>query len=227
MINPIIHYRDINVSPWRGGLTPTFDSLWFNSYFKTLSTIIDLTREHNVEIFSVGSELNALQTKTVHWIDLIAKIRKIFDGRITYSANWDLLENIGFIDNLDFLGVSAYYGLSDTDSPSQEELESNWLKAKIYLMYLQEIKLQIPIVLTEVGYASQNGISMQPWNYLKSQDVDLNEQEMCFAAFTKVWKNEPGFNGVFFSDWFGEGGYNDLGYTFKGKPACHIIESWF
>lgn len=227
MINPIIHFRDNDASPWRGGLSPTNDSLWFKNYFNTLSNIIELSREHNVEVLGIGSELNALQTKTEHWVNLITKIRKGFDGQITYSANWDLIENLGFINELDFLGVSAYYGLSDSDTPRAEELEANWLKAKIYLMYLQEIKFQKPIVLTEVGYASQNGTSMEPWNYLKSDEVDLKEQEMCFAAFTKVWKDEPGFNGVFFYDWFGEGGVEDLGYTFKGKPASHIIESWF
>ena len=83
------------------------------------------------------------------------------------------------------------------------------------------------MLISEIGYASQNGNNKDPWNYLMTQEVDLQEQLDCFNAFNTVWLNHSALSGVFFYEWFGEGGECDTGYTPRNKPALQAIKKWF
>ena len=83
------------------------------------------------------------------------------------------------------------------------------------------------VLRTEVGFASQDGINKDPWNYYISKTVDLQEQADCYQAFTDVWFHVPALSGVLFYNWFGRGGGEDIGYTPRGKPALKILRRWF
>lgn len=80
---------------------------------------------------------------------------------------------------------------------------------------------------SELGYTSQEGINMYPWNYTIPDVLDVEEQKDCYTAFTKVWEHDEDLYGVFFYEWFGKGGEGDFGYTPRGKPALEVVKEWF
>ncbi|MCA8941549.1 MAG: hypothetical protein KDB80_03230, partial [Planctomycetes bacterium] len=84
-----------------------------------------------------------------------------------------------------------------------------------------------PLFFTELGYASQEGINKDPWNYfIAVDDIDLGEQRDCFAAVLEVVPTLEFVHGAFWFDYFGEGGRGDSGYTPRGKPAIETWREW-
>ena len=52
------------------------------------------------------------------WNELILKIKKLYKGKLTYAANWDEYKRIHFWNVLDYIGVDAYFPLTDKKSSS-------------------------------------------------------------------------------------------------------------
>jgi hypothetical protein len=177
------------------------------------------------DMVSIGSEYASLDRAPKRWYHVIETVKKFYKGALMYSANWDALENIHFQDKLDFLGLTGYFDLTKKKDPTVEELVAAWKPLKKLFFEWQKQK-NIPLLFSEVGYTSQDGINMHPWNYTIEKVLDLQEQKDCYTAFTEVWKDEERLYGVFFYEWFGKGG-NDFSYTPRGKPALEVAQKWF
>jgi len=225
-ILPIVLLKKSKPKEWRGKLKPTNLDAWFNSYEEMLGSIINNVSIDKVDLFFIGSEFSSLQNKEKYWLTIINSIRLQYNGLLTYSTNWDALTTVSFANYLDLLGINGYYSLTNQKNPSLKKLVNGWKKIKLRIE--NSLKhYQTPYFFSEIGYTSQDGINTDPWNYYISEEVDLQEQKQCFEAFTKVWKNEPALKGVFFYEWFNNGGICDLGYSPKDKPALKVIKTWF
>ena len=66
------------------------------------------------------------------WVELIEKVRTVYSGKLTYAANYDNYQDVGFWNHLDFIGINAYFPLRNpTDKlPPADKLlatfEENW-----------------------------------------------------------------------------------------------------
>ena len=60
-----------------------------------------------------------------HWRDIIKETREIFEGQLTYAANFDNYMFVDFWDDLDFMGINAYFPLrnANKDFKDQKELK--------------------------------------------------------------------------------------------------------
>lgn len=223
---PIVLLKRYKEKEWRGKIKPINVNEWFQNYEKLLLQICQLANTQNVDMLFAGSEFSSLQNMETEWINLLANVKGNYSGYIAYSVNWDAFDEIPFINQLDLLGISGYYSLTNLNNPSEKQLTRRWqyLRKKIEQ---KQAEINIPIFFSEIGYASQNGINKNPWDYYISNEVDLEEQADCFAAFNKTWLNHKNLAGVFFYEWFGEGGECDTGYTPKSKPALTLIKQWF
>ena len=104
------------------------------------------------------------------WVELIAELREVFSGELTYAANWyEEYENVSFWDQLDYIGVQAYFPLTKSDSPTTEQIIAGW---QPHLKSLSEVqqKFSKPILFTELGYKSTPDSAKQPWNWLDYED---------------------------------------------------------
>lgn len=211
---------------WRGNLKPSNWEEWWNSYRCFMLHYAHLATRCQASVLSVGSELATTEGFREQWISLIAEVRTIFTGELTYSANWDHFEEVSFADALDFLGVSGYYEIAVSRNPTKSQLTEKWQKFLQSLIQWSS-KHQKPLVFTELGYASQNGCASKPWNYFLSEVVDLQEQDLCFEVFFEVWEPQNCFSGVYLYHWWGEGGPTDNGYNLRGKPVAKRIQEWF
>ncbi len=226
MLFPILFIEHPKPGQWRGTILPNDKTTWYQSYLGLYSKLAVIAERHQVALFSVGSEFCALETDTEHWILLINHLRLIYTGKLSYSVNWDAMEKVNFHTHLDYLGISAYFSLTNSQNPTIPEIRAAWRPIKKHLS-AQQARLNLPFIFTEIGYTSQNGTNTNPWNYNISDKLDLQEQKDCYQALTEEWLDDELLSGIFFYDWFGYGGPTDLGYTLRQKPALQIAKQWF
>lgn len=224
---PTLHIQHLGYKEWRGVLAPRDPEAWWNNYFRMEQFYIHFAQENQVEMLSIGSELCSLESDYGHWSKLVQYARGHYDGLLTYSANWDHYHNISFMKDLDYMGINAYFRLTEKMDPTLQEIVTAWKPARerIEDAYKEYHK---PLIFTEIGYLSLDGTNHDPWNYFSTAKIDLQEQADCYEAFVRVWDPPPGFlHGVYFYNWWGPGGIGDRDYTPRGKPAEKVLRAWY
>jgi hypothetical protein len=217
---------------WRGTFQPTEPEIWFANYTEVMETFAQIATEENVEILSIGCEFVELTTSefTADWKELIQSVRKVYKGPLIYAANWGReSQHVEFWDALDFIGIDAYYELTNKHDPTLDELLSAWAP---YLLEIESFHLnwQRPIVLTEIGYRSLDGANMHPWDWGSTGEIDLAEQALCYQAVIKIFGEKSWFEGIYWWNWEPDpslGGPTDTGYTPQGKPVENVLKSWY
>ena len=204
---------------------------WENEYENYILPFAEIAQKHKVEMFCIGTELKKpaiLRPK--FWTHLITEVRKIYDGKITYAANWDDYHLIPFWDELDYIGIDAYFPLMQSNNPSVLELNEAWEKTKNILKSFSHTDNK-PILFTEYGYQSANGGSGAHWLVDTSKEnINMQVQAVALESLYQTYWDEPWFAGGFIWKWHLEGdngGENDAHFTPQGKPALKVIESWY
>ena len=113
VLKPMVDVAD---GSWRGTIAPTNWTLWFQNYREFINYYANMSQTNNLEMFTVGTELRSSQSRTSDWRKVITDARARFFGNITYAANWDSYGtgSIGFWDALDYVGVDAYFPLTES-----------------------------------------------------------------------------------------------------------------
>lgn len=228
MLLPIVLLLDAGDDDWRGTLKPKDEKQFFLNYDLFLSHYLDIAQATGADIVSIGSEFGSLESRTETWKRIILNARGRFGGLLTYSVNWDHVYAPKFLDKLDFLGMTAYFSLTKKKNPTPKELTAAWQRVVKELSgVLKEHAPGMPVVFTELGYASQDGINTDPWNYVMNKDqIDLEEQAECFRAFRNVARDIPFLGGAYYFDYFDDGGADDWSYSPRGKPALAEWKRW-
>jgi hypothetical protein len=228
---------DLSKDPihWRGEIGQEFTSEaqwgeWFASYRVFIEHYAELAAANGADQFCIGCELEGTTHRETDWRTVVASVRVRFAGPLVYASNHSGEETgLTWWDAVDFIGVDAYYQLSDHTNPSVEELKAAWLP------YVEELaslatKWNKALILTEIGYRSLDGTAMYPWDYQVTGNVDLQEQADCYQAAFENFSDQPWFAGIFWWSWetdpFG-GGPDDYGYTPQDKPAEDVLRAWF
>ncbi|MBX2815044.1 MAG: hypothetical protein KTR24_03570 [Saprospiraceae bacterium] len=240
-IKPHIWMRT-GLGKWRSDITFTSDSLatnWGEEYRSFILDYARISEELKAPMFCIGTELTTLTVGyPMYWKELIADIRKVYSGKLYYAANWyEELESITFWDDLDMIGVQAYFPLTKLHHPSVEELKKGWKPIKAKLRKLSK-KYGKPILFSELGYRSTSCAAIEPWEWVPHDEdgrnkfkLSLDTQANCYeAAFSSFWK-ESWFAGILIWQWRGNhkntGGATNLDFTPQNKPAQKTIQTWF
>lgn len=225
---PLVLLREGTGKHWRGTIQPASRTEWFHWYTRLVGRWADAGRRAHADVLVVGSELCSLERETEHWRTLIRTVRSRFPGRLTYSANWDQLGVVRFWEDLDFVGMTGYHALTRKIDPSVDELVVAWKPIRDQVLQIHR-RTGKPVAFTEIGYASQDGINTNPWNYRMSKKPDWQEQADCYEAFVKTWSpSPPGYAGAWFYDWWRNNDPTDrTAYCVQGKPALSVIRELF
>ena len=212
---------------WRGNLRPRDRTELARSYARLLVRLGRIAEREGVEMFSVGSELSSLDTDPRWFAPAVARLRQVYHGRLVYSANWDHFEQVRIWPLVDELGVCAYFPLLDRGQPvTGRALLAAWRRLRRRLEAWAR-GYGKPLVLTEVGYMSQQGAAAEPWNEGAHRPVDLQVQRLAYEAFVHAWNGSKSLHGVFFWNWYGWGGPMDGSYVPRGKPAAAVLARWY
>jgi hypothetical protein len=217
---------------WCGNLKMTSESRWsewFGSYEKFILHYAVLAEKERIEALAVGTELCGTSSRAADWKRVIARIRSVYRGRLTYCANWEEVGRVPFWGDLDFIGVQAYYPLAESVSPKPGELSSGWDRISRDLEALS-LRTGKPVVFTEVGYRSVSGSLREPWRWDTAGPTDFASQAEAYRALFGCLWGKPWFAGTFIWKWnpyLGSGrripADVERDYTPQGKPALDVI----
>ncbi|WP_159023701.1 glycoside hydrolase [Formosa sp. L2A11] len=202
------------------------------SYSKFIMAYAQLAEESQVDMFCIGTELEQFITaRPEYWKMLIQDIKKVYSGKLTYASNWDEFEKTPFWDDLDYIGVNAYFPVSPKKTPSFEDALEG---LKPYKKNVETFSKQHnkPILFTEFGYRSVDYSGKAPWNSDRAMtQVNLDAQVNCTKALFETFWGEEWFAGGFVWKWFinhdESGGEDDSRFTPQNKPVEQVIKSYY
>lgn len=203
-----------------------------NSYAEFILLYAKLAQETQTDIYCIGTELEAfVKNRPDFWNQLITDVRSVYKGKITYASNWDEYDETPFWNQLDYIGVNAYFPLTDEKDPTMQALKEGWKPWKTKLRILVE-KENKPMLFTEFGYRSMDFTGKKPW-LVDRGEMNVNLQAQADAIqviFDEFW-NEEWFAGGFLWKWFIDheevGGHADNRFTPQNKPAELVVRNHF
>lgn len=219
---------------WIGDLTFHSEKEWKTfeaSYTKYILEFATLSEKLNVEIFCIGVEAKKMVIERPgFWTELIHQVRTVYSGKITYAANWDNYQNVSFWSLLDFIGIDAYFPISNAKTPSYQSCFIGW---KPHYIAIKKLSLLTgkKIIFTEFGYRNIDYTAKEPWNESSNQTFNSIAQENAYQAiFSRFW-GESWFAGGFLWKWFPDhtntGGVKNNRFTPQNKPVESIIKLFY
>ena len=211
---------------------------WEAQYHAFAMHAAHLARDVGADVLVVGTELGGpVRERPGFWRRLVADVRAVYDGRLTYAANWhDDYETVPFWDVLDYVGVQAYFPLSRTTDPSPEALRRGWQPVRARLEAAAR-RARRPVLFTEIGYRSVPYAAAEPWRWPSRDEhgavaPDPALQARLYEAFFESVWNAPWFAGAIVWKWYPEAPTSrrlprDLDFTPQDKPAEAVIREWF
>lgn len=209
---------------------------WEADYTAFLMHYAHLAEEIQADLLVIGTELaRSAHERPQYWRQLIEQIRSVYRGRLTYAANWwEEYEQIEFWDLLDFIGVQAYFELTDEPNPGTTVLAQGWAP---YIETLENLSVRMnrPVLFTEIGYRNVSDAAARPWRWparTESDDAPRDDdlQVRLYTVFFEELWDQPWFHGAVIWKWHGDRDQrriSSLGFTPQGKPAEQVINEAF
>jgi hypothetical protein len=202
---------------------------WEESYRHYILHYATIADSMKVELFCFATELGAaIKERPQFWGSLIDEIKQYYHGKLTYAANWDDYKNFPFWTKLDYIGVDAYFPLSNDKTPSTNTLTKGWRKYSHELQKFSEVNTR-RVLFSEYGYRNVDYAGAEPW---KESDESKNDEAQANAleAFYQSFADKRWFAGGYLWKWYVEEGHHrhsDIDYTPQNKPAAKVIENWY
>ena len=215
---------------WAGAIQPEAktEGDWHTAYEKILHDIAMTAERSRAEALVIGTELRGVSGSD-RWDRLIAGLRDVFSGQITYVAHGAAeAEKVGFWAQLDAVAVSLYPVLgaagavTDWDRAIAEELDRVEAVAQKYAK---------PVWIAEIGIRSAEGATVRPW---ESAEERAAQSDMALQAeVLRRWLqalHARRIQDVSIWRWFTDpdgGGAEDTDFTVQNKAAeSAIAEFW-
>ena len=182
---------------WRGQITLEGRGqrpAWWRSYAQFIEVAATIAVECGVTVLSIGVELKALSGRPETRLEMAAlrdRVRKVFRGLVTYSANWDEAEDVVFWDLFDLVGINGYYPLVPDPVRGAEAVARR--------MSALHRRTGIDVIVLEVGYRAGPMSHVRPWEWPEEViqgEVDEGAQARAWAAVLSSWLDAPGVRGL-------------------------------
>lgn len=212
-------------------IRPANPTAWFDDYSDFILHYARIAEEEDVEIFSVGAELMFTLQYSSAWRNLIAEVRDVYSGELTYS-NVDLWTNgpslVTFWDALDFIGMPYYYpGSLNDNAPEIDDMVQHILSAQRANLSLTMSRFQDPVLAMEMGRPNFDGTNYDPWDF-SNRIVDNQEVvDWLEAALLTQLDLMPRFEGTFIWVLKPRTATFELDWDFRNKPLFEALSFWF
>jgi hypothetical protein len=227
VLKPNIDVKNSNY--WRGQIIPS--AAWFAAYHDFINYWADIAQTHSVELLCVGCEYVNTQGWSASWRSVIQDVQTHYGGPLTYAANHGSEQGIDWWDELDYIGIDAYYVLTSQNDPTFNQLKAAWNnRADSIESWRNTNWPTMDIIFTEVGYSSIDGTNKAPWSWTLEGNLDLQEQVDCYEALLSECSTRDWWLGAFWWNWETDpnaGGLMDTGFTPQNKPAQQVISDYY
>lgn len=168
---------------------------WWRDYRRYVLHHAVLARWAGADLFSIGCELSGTLGRAEDWRRLIAAVRQVFPGPLTYAGNWSGdLERAPFWEQLDLMGVDAYYPLSPDPAAGRAELARGAAAVAARLAAASRASHR-PLLLTEVGFAACRATWTAP--HREGGTPSQADQAAAYAALFGALGHPPWLAGTF------------------------------
>lgn len=223
---------------WRGQMDPGSDqgwSRWAESYERFVRAWAEVAQASRAEMFSVGVELRSWVTTThaPSFSRVVREARRVYHGLLTYSANWDDVDQTVILGDLDVIGINAFYPLAEERGATQAQLIEGARKIRVRVHALAET-WQKPVLFTETGYTTRADPAVRPWEWpdaMSSVNVDEGAQAVAYRSLLGPLLEEPDFAGFFvwrvYADPDDTSQEAPWGFSPRGKQAEGVMRDAF
>jgi len=199
----VVPHLWVETGGWRGEIEHADDAGWRAYQAAYRSFVLEWTdnaEQLGADALSIGVECKSWSGRFGrYWTALIAEIRERFHGSLTYSANWDEVEDVLFWDQLDWIGVNAFYPLASANGAPYAEYQERAREVMDTLAAVSALHQQ-PVVLMEIGYTTRRDAAVEPWLWpdgMTDVIIDEHEQARALYAIGRAAADEPSVHGFF------------------------------
>jgi hypothetical protein len=217
---------------WPGDIAMTNEAdwaTWWAGYRRFILHHALLAGWAKADLFSIGCELAKTTGRTADWRELIAAVRLLYPGRLTYAANWGGdLEQVAFWDRLDVAGVDAYYPLTEDPKADAAKLAAG-ARAVADRLEAAARRAGKPLLLTEVGFAASAGTWTAP--HQEGGTYSEEDQAAAYTALFAALDHRPWLAGTFV--WKAFSGGEDRwrrdapDFRFLGRQAEGVVRRYY
>ena len=220
---------------WPGDVEMQDEAGWkqfFDYYYRWMRHYALLAEMNDMDMLCIGVEFaKATLQREQDWRALIGKLRGIYSGPVTYSANWGKeFENLRFWDALDYIGLNCYYPLSAEATPTDEELNAAFQRV-LHLAERVSRQYGKPLIFTEIGFTSTPTPWITPHQDRDGSPYQGEAQKRCYRIVMENLQNETDWcKGILwwkYPSYPNRGGSGHTGFTPNGKPAEAAVREWF
>ncbi len=203
-----------------------------NNYRTYIIAFAKLAEQNKVPLFCIGTELYEFVTKRQEfWCELIEEVRSIYSGKLTYAENWDKYDNLMLWDSLDFIGIDAYFPISEAKTPTLKQVNLSWKELTKELKSFSKFH-KTKILFTEYGYRSIDFAGRKPWDSSRNEHpVNETAQLNLLKGLHQSLKTEDWFAGGFLWKWFPNYDTNSKRhqnrFTVQGKSSQTYLKSFY
>jgi glycosyl hydrolase family 113 len=211
---------------WRGEIDFARQEEWdafFGDYETWIVQMATLAEAEHAELFCVGLEFSHAQKYEDRWRKIIAAVRAVYHGKMTYGANWDSYTEVKFWDALDYIGVLAYFPLTKTTDPGATEIAAAWEKR---CAELEKFSKQYgkQFVFTEIGYNESARAAAEPWAFKTGGEHAAEIQARCLEVALDLPAKHPFLAGMYLWKWFPELPHHEVeNYNLQSAPIKALI----
>ena len=223
---------------WRAEIDPKTDAgwdAWAKSYGAFVRGWAEVAEASHVELLSAGVELRSWVTtsRAPSFLGVIRDLRTVYHGPVTYSANWDDVDQTLVLGALDVIGINAFYPLADKDGAPFGKLLEGGQQVRTKVHGLAEAWRK-PVLFTEIGYTTRPDPAIKPWEWpdgMKNVHVDEGAQANAYRALIAPLLDEPLFLGFFvwrvYADPDDVSQEAEWGFSPRGKQAELVVRDAF
>lgn len=223
-LKPTVNCKDGN---WRAFISfferdvvcePKWEN-WFASYTDFQVHYAQIAQEEDVDLFIAGCEMVMTEHREKEWREVIASVRQVYDGLVTYNTDKYQENNVTWWDCLDMISSSGYY------PTGKWEEELNRIENVVK-------KYQKPFFFAEIGCMSRKDSQYEPNNWSLRGELRLEEQVEWFEEMFAACENRNWVSGYGIWEWAptipkDESASQDPTYQVCKKPVQDVICKYY
>jgi hypothetical protein len=224
VLKPVVNVADgtwrahIGFFDWDVPGEPSW-SEWFESYRAFILHAARIAESEGCDMLCVGCEMVRADSREQQWRALIADVRAIYSGLITYNADKYQEDHVSWWDAVDVISSSGYYPTGTW------ETQLDRIEAVVTTTGL-------PFFFMEAGCPSREGSATLPNDWSRPGAPSGEEQLAYYREMIHATSARPWVRGIMLWDWpaqlyAAETAETNDDYCPFGKPAGDYLRAAF
>jgi hypothetical protein len=192
---------------------------WFTSYTAFILDAARIAEREGCEMLCVGCEMVRADGQDAHWRELIARVREVYTGLITYNCDKYQEDRLSWWDAVDVITSSGYYPIDSWDA------ELDRIETVVH-------DLGKPFFFMEAGCPSRVGSPQRPNDWTLAGAPSTHAQLQYYQEMFRACRSREWVGGLMLWDWPAqlytpEQAETNDDYCPYGKPAAAFMASQY